>query len=124
MKMTYTSIYADSDGESHFKDMAMEFKKTDFAPPATPLDVSSFVPAAECGFIIMPPGWYGDWHTAPRRQLALQLTGQIETQASDGETRTFKPGDILLMEDTSGKGHLTRVLGPAEVYCAMVRLPG
>jgi len=123
MKMTYTCIYADSDGESHFKDVEIEFQETDFAPPATPLGVSSFIPAAECGFVNIPPGWYGERHPAPRRQLVFHLAGQIETQASDGEKRIFKPGDILLMEDTTGKGHISRVIGSAEVHNAMVRLP-
>jgi len=124
MKVTYTCIYADADGESHFKDVEVEFQETDFAPPAMPLQVSSFMPAAECGFINMPPGWYGDWHLAPRRQFVIHLSGQIETRASDGEARTFGSGDILLMEDTSGKGHISRVVGSAEVRNAVVRLSG
>ena len=124
MKITYTCIYADSDGESHFKDVEIEFQEIDFAPPAMPLGVSSFIPAAECGFVNLSPGWYGDLHPAPQRQFVFHLAGQIETQTSDGETRTFKHGDILLMEDTTGKGHISRVIGLAEVYNAIVRLPG
>jgi hypothetical protein len=124
MKVTYACIYADSDGESHFKDVEVELQETNYAPPAMPLHVSSFIPAAECCFITMPPDWYGDWHPAPRRQFVIHLTGQIETRASDGETRTFGPGDILLMEDRSGKGHISRAVGSAEVRNAVVRLPG
>ena len=37
MKVRYTCLYADSDGESHFKDVEVEFQETDFAPPAMPL---------------------------------------------------------------------------------------
>jgi len=124
MKVTYTCIYADSDGESHFKDVEVELQETDFAPPAMPLQVSSYIPAAECCFITLPPGWYGDWHPAPRRQFVIHLSGQIETRASDGETRTFEPGDILFMEDTSGKGHISRMVGSAEVRNMIVRLSG
>ena len=122
MKVTYTRLYADSSGDSHFKDVEIECHKTDFAPPAMPLNVSAFSSAIECGFITIPPGWYGDWHPAPQRQFIFHLAGQIESRVSDGETRTFVPGDILLMEDTTGKGHVSRVVGSAEVLDAVVKL--
>ena len=123
MEVRYTRLYADSEGESHFEDVEVEFQETDFAPPAPPLNVSPFFPATECGFLTAPPGWVGEWHPAPRRQFLLYLAGQTEIQASDGEVRAFGPGDILLLEDTTGKGHLTRVVSPTEVLNAVVRLP-
>lgn len=124
MKVIYTCLYADSGGESHFKDVEVEFQETDFAPPAMPLNVSSFSSATECGFITVPPGWYGDWHPTPQRQFLFYLAGQAEVGVSDGEVRTFGPGDILLVEDTTGKGHVSRVVGSAEVLSAVVRLSG
>jgi hypothetical protein len=39
------------------------------------------------------------------------LRGEFEATASDGETRRFPPGAVLLLEDTTGKGHVTRVVG-------------
>lgn len=122
MKVGYTCLYADSGGESHFKDVEIEFQETDFAPPAMPLNVSSFSSATECGFVIAPPGWYGDWHPTPKRQFLFYLAGQAEVGVSDGEVRTFGPGDIVLVEDTAGKGHVSRVVGSAEVLNAVVRL--
>jgi len=122
--MKYIRIYADPAGESHFKDVEVEFQETEFAPPAMPLNVSSFSLATECGFITAPPGWYGDWHPTPQRQFLFYLAGQAEVGVSDGEVRTFGPGDILLVEDTTGKGHVSRVVGSAEVLNAVVRLSG
>jgi len=46
-----------------------------------------------------------DWHVTPRRQYIVLLAGFVEIQASDGESRTFGPGDIVLVEDITGKGH-------------------
>ena len=124
MKVKYTCLYADSSGESHFKDVEVEFQETDFAPPAVRANVSSFIPATECGFVTVLPEWYEDWHRAPQRQFLFYLAGQVEVKASDGEVRTFGPGDIVLAEDTTGKGHVSRVVGSAEVLNAVVRLPG
>lgn len=49
-----------------------------------------------------------DWHPAPRRQYIVLLDGNIEITVGDGETRRFTGGDILLVEDTTGRGHRTR----------------
>ena len=124
MKVRYTCLYADPDGESHFKDVEVEFQETDFAPPAMPMNVSPFSSATECGFINTAPGWYGDWHPAPQRQFMFLLAGQVEVGVSDGEVRTFGPGAILLVEDTTGKGHVSRVMGSADMLTAVVRLSG
>ena len=69
-----------------------------------------------------------DWalHTAPARQLILLLDGQIEvTVAGDGarETRVFSGGDVLLVEDVSGRGHATRQLSKGVRRSVFVTLP-
>jgi hypothetical protein len=51
------------------------------------------------------------WHRAPRRQYVISLAGGISITASDGETRHIGIGEIVLVEDTSGKGHVTRSSG-------------
>ncbi len=45
---------------------------------------------------------------APQRQYIVLLDGAIEIETSDGERRIFRGGNILLVEDTSGRGHRTR----------------
>jgi hypothetical protein len=56
-------------------------------------------------------GWHGDVpHPTPRRQVFCNLTGEYEVTTSDGETRRFPGGSLLLLEDTSGQGHSTRVV--------------
>jgi hypothetical protein len=52
--MKYTRIYADADGESHFEDVEVQFQEVDFAPPAPPLNLSSFKPATQYGFVVFP----------------------------------------------------------------------
>ena len=47
----------------------------------------------------------------------------MEVQVSDGEVRKFGPGSMVLHEDTTGKGHLSRVVGPTDALTVMVQLP-
>ena len=54
-----------------------------------------------------------DYHVAPRRQFVVNLTGSVSLESSTGEKRVIGPGEILLAEDTTGKGHISRDLsGP------------
>lgn len=52
-----------------------------------------------------------DWHPAPARQLVVLLDGEIEIEVGDGEVRRFAGGEVLLLEDTTGRGHRTRNVG-------------
>jgi hypothetical protein len=86
------------------------------------LNLSNFVPAKRYGFLSAPPGWAGDWHPAPKKQVLFYLAGEIEAETSDGEVRRFGPGSVTLVEDTTGKGHKSRVVGDNEVLAAVVQL--
>jgi len=48
----------------------------------------------------------GDWHTAPIRQMIVIIGGELEIELFDGTKRLFVPGDILIAEDTTGRGHI------------------
>lgn len=51
-----------------------------------------------------------DWHNAPQPPYIIYLEGEIEVEASGGETRIFRPGNILFAADMTGKGHISRTL--------------
>jgi predicted ester cyclase/quercetin dioxygenase-like cupin family protein len=116
-------VYSDSAGLSHFADRQIDFSLIDYAPPAPPVSVSQATPAENIVYLSSPAGWTGDWHTAPRRQVIFCLAGRMEVEVSDGEVRTFGPGAVLLVEDTSGRGHITRVVGRDRAYLAAVPFP-
>ena len=120
--MKIQRLYNDSDGESHFEEIEVEFSSVDFAPPAPPLDLSEFRDATRVAIMRARPGWEGDWHPAPGRQLMFYLAGRVEGEASDGTRRTIGPGAVVLVEDTEGKGHRSRVVGEEEVVIAVVQL--
>jgi len=119
--MPLTRIYSDSTGASHFSDMEIPFELQDYAPPAPPISVTDIFESRGWVVISSPVGWHGDWHPVPRRQYMICLAGSLEVQVSDGEIRRFGPGSVLLVEDTSGEGHMSKVIGNERGY--MVAMP-
>jgi hypothetical protein len=63
-----------------------------------------------------PAGYVLDWHCAPRRQYSISLSGTAEIEVGDGTVVRLGPGDVVLAEDLTGRGHITRVVG-AEPRC-------
>ena len=98
-----TKVYSDNNGESQFEDVEMPLKNDGEIG-----FLSDKIPAKEIIFRNVKPGYDYDFHNAPQKQYIILLDGEIEIETSMGEKRTFKGGDILLMEDTHGKGHKTR----------------
>jgi mannose-6-phosphate isomerase-like protein (cupin superfamily) len=70
----------------------------------------------------VPAGWVGDWHPTPCRQFYIQLSGELEIQVGNGEIRKFSAGSIILVEDTSGRGHVSRNQGNSEVNAVFIQL--
>lgn len=102
--MQYTELYSDS-GLSYFKDVEV-IPGTEEALGfySQPYNVSSLI------FRQSRVGDFFNWHVAPQTQYIVYLSGKVELQASGGQTKVFKQGDILLANDTEGKGHITKVI--------------
>ncbi|MFN8585539.1 MAG: cupin domain-containing protein [Dehalococcoidia bacterium] len=115
-------ITSDEAGESHFGDLELPLAGDSFAPPAPPLFTSGRVAAERVLFFHAPVGWFGDWHPTPARQFFIALSGDLEVHVSDGEVRHVRGGDIVLLEDLSGRGHTTRVVGDEAACAAVVQL--
>jgi len=95
--MKITRLYTGPDGESHFDEIEV------------PLE--SIQAAQGIIFRHAPPGHVQHWHPGPRRQFVITLSGQAEIEIGDGTVRRFGPGAVMLAEDTTGRGHITRVVG-------------
>ena len=68
-------------------------------------------------------GWRGDApHPVPRRMLVIPIQGEVEVTAGDGTTRRFKPGDVVIAEDTWGSGHATRITGDVDSINLFIEL--
>lgn len=117
--MKYFRIYTDEHGESHFEDVDVELSEQ-----ARGSDMSVLYPATGVIFRSSPSGQFIDWHPAPRRQFVVTLSGAAEVEASDGEVRRIEPGTVMLAEDTTGKGHITRGVGSEERLSLFIPLQG
>lgn len=105
--MRITRIYTGDDNESHFEDLEIPLRETRFG------QLSQQVPVEWVVFRETPADGVFDFHNAPRRQFVVTLSGVAELECGDGTKRRVGPGDIVLAEDTSGHGHITReVEGP------------
>ena len=110
-------LYADEHGETHFQDVEIEFTETTHAGR-----MSARKPATGIIFREVPPDYDLDWHPAPRRQYIINLDAGVQITASDGEVRRIGAGEVLLVEDTRGKGHLSKALEGKLRHCIFVTL--
>jgi len=112
-----TRVYCDKNGESQFEDIEMPLRNDGEIG-----FLSDKIPVKEIIFRKVKPDYDYDFHHAPQKQYILLLDGEIEIETSLGQKRTFKGGDILLLEDTWGKGHKTRNLQNIERKSVFITL--
>ena len=103
--MKFVHLYAGPDGLSHFKDVEVEMK-----PAGSRGQRSELMKATGIFFSMTSPEYDLDYHNPAHRQFVITLEGQVEITASDGTTRLFGPGDIMLADDTTGRGHISRAV--------------
>ncbi len=121
--VSYYRIYTDEHGESHFDTVTVKQGLAQAAPPAAPFYVSGDNPASKYRFYTFEPGWIGELHPAPTRQFLALLSGRVEMETTDGTVWQLGPGDLVLLEDTSGKGHVTRNIGDGYAIFLVIPVP-
>ena len=99
-----TRLYTGPDGQTHAQEIEVKFGPNG----ADPFKLMS---GAGASIRRARPGRVADWHTAPRRQYVITLSGHGEVELIDGTKIELGPGSIDLAEDLTGKGHITRVIG-------------
>ena len=110
-------LYADEFGESHFADMEVEYVEATRGGR-----LSERLPATGVIFREVPPDYDLDWHPAPRRQYIVNLDAGVQITSSDGEMRRIGAGEVRLVEDTHGKGHLSKALDGRLRHCIFITL--
>jgi quercetin dioxygenase-like cupin family protein len=114
-------VYSGTDGRSKIveeKPDMRPFTDTEGAHgEGTPMRAATGI-----SFRTAPAGYVLSWHCAPRRQYSITLSGQAEIEVGDGTVVRVGPGDVLLAEDLTGRGHVTRGVGATPRFYAIVPL--
>ena len=113
-----TRIYSDSNGDSHFEDIEIPLTEAGHIGK-----LSDVLPATGVIFREVEPTYDWNFHVAPQKQYIILLDGKIEIETSLGERRIFKAEDVLLVEDTTGKGHKTKNLKLKKRKSIFITLP-
>ena len=104
--MKIVRVFTGDDGKSHFEDLDVPLTvEHEFGSMSEPHPAQSVI------FRSTPADYDAGFHNAPRRQYVVVLEGALEVETGDGSKRLLSPGDILLGEDTTGEGHITRAVG-------------
>jgi len=115
--MKITRIFSDEEGESHFEDL--EIPLIDQGEIGY---LSENFEVKRLQFRKVSADYDYDFHHAPQKQFIVLLDGGVEIETSLGELRQFQTGEILLVEDTVGKGHKTRNLEKKERTSLFIHL--
>jgi quercetin dioxygenase-like cupin family protein len=99
--MSITRLYTGTDGQTHIEELDL----------ASHPELTTLQAAKGIVFRTTQPGYFSDWHNAPRRQFVITLSGEVEIGLGDGSIHRFGAGHVTLAEDLTGKGHTTRVVG-------------
>ena len=114
--LTYVHVYADAAGASHFREEHFDFT------PGRDNESSIHVLKAKGGgtLLRLKAGAFEDWHNAPQAWFLIVLQGASKVTTSDGQVRRFGPGSVVLLDDTTGKGHQTRAIGKIDHIAAVI----
>ena len=123
--MAFVRLYTGPDGESHFEDLDIPYDITDLSPDSKTWSSSSLRPGLtqdhSLSGIFTPKtkgvifgrqqkGPVREIHSTPHRHYYVGVAGMGEIEVGSGEVRRLGPADVWLLEDTRGKGHITRVV--------------
>ena len=100
-----TRIYTGPDGKTKLEEYEVPLKAQN---RGTELSVS--VPVTSLQFRRTTQDYDLDWHPAPRRQYIVTLAGESEIELEGGKKVRLGAGNILLAEDTTGQGHISRAV--------------
>ena len=113
-----TRVYSDSNGDTRFEDISIPLNDAGEIGK-----LSAGIPVTSIIFREVEPAYDYTFHNAPQKQYLILIDGAIEIETTLGEKRSFQAGDVLLLEDTEGKGHRTRNLQPVKRKSIFITVP-
>jgi quercetin dioxygenase-like cupin family protein len=116
--MAIIRIFTGPDGRSHFEDIEPRLE-----PGSDRSARAELIPGSGIVIRRFEPDRTNPWHHAPGRYAVFTLSGAVDIEIGDGTVRRLGSGDILIAEDQTGQGHVTREVGPEARVSIFVPLP-
>ena len=113
-----TRMYTGPDGLTHASEVLVDLATV---PRLEHYERSETAKVTGSVFQRWSPGYENDWHPASHRQYLIVLSGRGEIEISNGQKIPLEPGRILLAEDVTGKGHITRTVGREDCITLLVQ---
>lgn len=113
-----TRVYSDSNGDTRFEDITIPLKDAgEIGKLSEDVSVKSII------FREVEASYDYNFHNAPQKQYLILIDGGIEIETTLGEKRQFQTGEVLLLEDTKGKGHRTKNLEQKKRKSIFITVP-
>lgn len=125
MKVLYKRLFTNADGNAEIEELSADLIKGFAVPPAEPLHSAPFLQGDGTLFWAgAEPNWNGGpAHPAPRRMIFVTIQGHYEITTPDGKVHSIQTGNVLIVEDTTGSGHSTRVTSSQDCLLLGIGLP-
>lgn len=107
----FVKVVATEDGGSAFEEGELALASQEIATGTPAMLVGALTSSSAGAIFLRSDGFESEAHPAPREQWVVMLRGAVEIEVSDGSRRTFGVGDLLLVTDVAGRGHVTRTVG-------------
>ena len=118
--LSYIHLYTDADGETHFAEKPFDFEYRGDIEGRGGITVNELKGVKGAAIYRLKKGVIEDWHTAPRKQFGFVIQGLADITVSDGQVVRLHPGVVILIDDTTGKGHITASAGDEDHLILMV----
>ncbi len=113
--MNITHLYTGSDNQSHFEEISVPLHdQGNIGFLSSELAVNKLILRET------KKDYHYDWHNAPCKQYMIMLKGEVDIEIGNGTVRRFGPGDIVLLNDLTGQGHISRAVNDKPRSCVFI----
>jgi hypothetical protein len=106
--VTVTRLFTGPDNKTHAEEVTVPLP---LKPANGSSERSPFMSFKDAQWVRTSTSYDLDWHVAPRRQYVVTVSGESEVVIGDGTHIRLYPGKIMLVEDTTGQGHISKSIG-------------
>jgi hypothetical protein len=115
-----TRLYTGADNKTHAEEISVPLP---VVPANRSSERSEYMSFTNAQWVRTGTSYDLDWHVAPRRQYVVTVAGESEVIIGDGTHIRLYPGKVMLVEDTTGQGHISKAIGDKDRISLFLPLP-